>query len=57
MNQEIEVIPVTAEEIIWLLGALTYDEMERILDDIKALRKERIFNKILVLVNNPKNVR
>ncbi|MEM2888895.1 MAG: hypothetical protein QXR42_05375 [Candidatus Bathyarchaeia archaeon] len=57
MIQEIEVIPVTAEEIVWILGAPTYEEIERILEYIKTLKKERIFNKILVLVNAPRNVK
>ncbi len=51
MSREIEVIPVTTEEIVWLLGALTYNELERILNDIKELRKEKILDKILILVN------
>lgn len=47
MIQEIEVIPVTAEEIVWILGAPTYEEIERILEYIKTLKKRKNFQQNL----------
>ena len=53
MSQDIEVIPVTADEIMWLLGSTTMEEVERLLDDIKMFRERRIFNRVLIIVNTP----
>ncbi len=53
MSQEIEVIPVTADEVMWLLGSPTIEEVERLLDDIKMFRERRIFSRVLILVNTP----
>ena len=55
MNEKIEVLPVTADEVTRLLSSLTMKETEKLLDDIKMAREDRTFNKILVLVSTPKN--
>ncbi|RJS84339.1 hypothetical protein CW702_02610 [Candidatus Bathyarchaeota archaeon] len=39
MNSDIEVIPVTQEEIIRILGALRIEDLEDLLDEIKFLRR------------------
>ena len=51
MSKGVEVLPVTADEVIRLLGLLRMEEVERLLDDIKFLREEKIFNQDLLLVS------
>ena len=50
MLQMIEVLPVTSDEILRILGSPTMDEAEKILDDIKRLREEETLSKKLILV-------
>jgi len=49
MIQMIEVLPVTSDEILRILGSPTMDETEKLLDNIKRLREE-VFSKKLILV-------
>jgi hypothetical protein len=46
----IEVLPVTSDEILRILGSPTMDETEELLDNIKRLREEEMFSKKLILV-------
>ena len=50
MIQMIEVLPVTSDEILRILGSPTMDETEKLLDNIKRLREEEMFSKKLILV-------
>jgi hypothetical protein len=45
----IEVLPVTSDEILRILGSPTMDETEKLLNNIKRLREE-VFSKKLILV-------
>jgi ribosomal protein L22 len=49
MSKKIEILPVTADEAICLLGSLKIEEAEKLLEDIKTLREQKIFNKIPIL--------
>jgi|GEM_PF-5986397 DNA-binding transcriptional ArsR family regulator len=46
----IEVIPVTPDEILRILGSPTMEETEKLLDNIKRLREEETLSKKLILV-------
>jgi hypothetical protein len=44
MSKKIEILPVTANEIMCLLGQLRMEDVDRILYDIKILRKVELFS-------------
>ena len=50
MLQMIEVLPVTSDEILRILGSPTMNETEKVLDDIKRLREEETLSKKMILV-------
>ena len=50
MIQMIEVLPVTSDEVVRILGSPKIEEVEKLLDDIKKLREEEMFSKKLILV-------
>ena len=50
MSQSVEVLPVTADEVIRILALLKMEEVERLLDDIKDLREGKLFSKELFLI-------
>jgi hypothetical protein len=45
MDQRVEVLPVTADEVMRILGLLNIEQVEEFLDNIKTLRKGKLFNK------------
>jgi hypothetical protein len=49
MSKKIEILPVTDDEVICLLGSLKIEEAEKLLEDIKTLREQKTFNKIPIL--------
>jgi len=51
MSRKIEVLSVTADEAIRLLGSLSIEEIEKILDDIKTFREEKLFSSVPILVS------
>jgi hypothetical protein len=50
MSQRVEVLPVTAGEVIRILGQLKMEGVERLLDDMKMLREGKLFGEELILV-------
>lgn len=51
MSQKIEVLSVTVDEVIRLLGSLRMEEVEKLLDDIKAFREGKLFSSVPILVS------
>jgi len=45
MSREIEILPVTSNEVVRILGSLNIEELEHLLDEIRMLRKQGAVDK------------